>query len=94
MYCEYPCEYSEHPCAAREADAREPGRPAVRDVLRVPCESSEYPVSTASTPVSIQSTPVQRARRMLENLVDRQYVMFIFDKRSRDLYGRWIQQCV
>ena len=37
---------------------------------------------------------MQRARRMLENLVDRQYVMFIFDKRSRDLYGRLIQQCV
>jgi hypothetical protein len=27
----------------------------------------------------------QRARRMLECLPDRQYVMFIFDKRSRDL---------
>ncbi len=60
-----------------------------------PCEYCEYPVSTASTPVStLWSTPVQRARRMLENLVDRQYVMFIFDKRSRDLYGRLIQQCI
>ena len=59
-----------------------------------PVSTASTPVSTASTPVSTQSTPVQRARRMLENLADRQYVMFIFDKRSRDLYGRLIQQCV